>query len=72
MPLYIYAKIRNPSKYIHNSMNFELDSPATIRARSYGRVISLVEGRGRDSVVSELQHWALMGQVEQLTDFAEL
>ena len=46
--LYIFLKkIRNPSKYIQNSMNFELDAPTSLRASSYGHVLSLVDGRGR-------------------------
>ena len=40
-------------------MNFELDAPATIRVSSYGRVLSLVDGRVRDSVVLELWVGAL-------------
>ena len=55
MPLYISTKIENPSKYIQNSTKFELDALATIRVSSYGRVLSLVDERGRDSVVSKLQ-----------------
>ena len=35
-------------------MNFKLDAPTTIRASIYGHVLSLVDGRGHDSVVSKL------------------
>ena len=30
-------------------MNLELDAPATTRVSSYGHVLSLVDGRGRDT-----------------------
>ena len=36
-------------------MNFKLDAPATIRASSYGRILSLVDGRGCEIVVLELR-----------------
>ena len=34
-------------------MNFELDAPATIRACIYGRVLSLVDRRGRDNLINK-------------------
>ena len=40
-------------------MNLELDAPVTIRASTYGRVLSLVNGRGHDSVVPKLRVVAL-------------
>ena len=40
-------------------MNFELDSLAAIRASNYGRILSLMDGRGHDSVVLELRVVAL-------------
>ena len=40
-------------------MKFELDALATIRVSSYGRVLSLVDRKGRENVVSELKDAAL-------------
>ena len=37
-----------------NRLNFELGTPTIIRASSYGHILSLVDGKGRESSHAEL------------------